>query len=54
MLCMDLLRNILQVICDQANSHLGNMDHGSRDPVVLTMDDAAYPVTSNEAPAPRP
>ncbi len=33
---MDLLRNILQVICDQANSHLNNIDHRSDDWVVLT------------------
>lgn len=33
---MDLLRNILQVICDQANSHLNNIDHRQDDWVVLT------------------
>jgi len=33
---MDLLRNTLQVICDQANSYLNNIDHRSDDWVVLT------------------
>lgn len=33
---MDLLRNILQVICDQANAHLNNIDHRSDAWVVLT------------------